>query len=352
EVYTLESPIVKNIDGRKLELENIILDLGNNTITTKIIGPKVEDKSSMKIGNVTLESNEYSQGSGGGIWVTSHSFSGEFDYKENDNITYKLTSADSNYIEFSTKLKKVESTSDYKNLGNSDIKNKVAITAISTQDKNILDVNLIAKVEGKYANVYSYGKEFYKDEYDTGIILRDSSGKIIKGKLVHHGDRGNNFKFDVTDLVKPYTIEIPSVTLDMYGSLEGEEISLNLPIENSEDINKEIRLKGSNELIISENDRVVIKSIENIDENQYKINFDYPENDNSKFKISNLRIDSVKGNLTGKRDFTGYSSDLNVDTEVLDSIIFETENKSKDSVKFKLYPNNYKVEGSWKITIE
>lgn len=352
EVYILENPVVENLDKNKVKLENLILDLGNKTITTTVKGIELKEESTIKIGDTTLESDEYSQAGGDGSFTTSYGFSGEFEYKENSNITYTVTSDNGSNVVFNVKLKKIQSISDYKSIGNTDVKNKVAITAMSIQDNNILDVNFIAKVEGKDTDVYSYGREFYKDEYDTGVVLRDSNGKTVKGKLIHHGDRGNNFQFDTTNLIKPYTIEIPSVTLDMYGVLEGEEIKLDLPDEKNGNLNKEIILKGSNPLILSKNDKVVIKSIESIGEGEYKINFEYPKNDSSEFKISNLSVNASKNILSGKRDFTGYSSDFNVDTEVLDSVTFEVENKTKKTVKFKLYPKNYKVEGNWKIITE
>lgn len=354
DVYILEKPIIQSIDSKEIKLESMIFDLGNKTITTKIIGKDIaiKDKSTIKVGNATLESEGYSRAGGGYDWTIWYEFGGEFEYNGEGNIIYTITSADGENIEFNTKLKKVESTSDYKNLGNTDVKNKIAITAISTEEENILDVNFIDKIEGNTANINSYGKIFYNDEYDTGVVLKDANGKVVKGKWINHGDRSNNFQFDTTGLVKPYTINIPSVTLGMFGVLEGEEIKLELPSKDSISVNKEIILKGKNESIVSENNKVIIKSIEKIEGNQYKINFEFPKNSQSDFKISDVDVDAYIGVFRNNPDFSGYISDFDLDTEALKYIIFEPENKYKNTVKFKLYPYNYKVEGDWNIVIK
>lgn len=353
-VYVLEKPISKNIDGRNITLESLVLDIGNKQLITKTIGEgtQVERSASIKIGENIIESNNYSQAWGDTTWMISHEFSGDFEYKNGETIVYTLLSKDDKKIDFEVKLNEATSVSDYSSLGSTDTKSKVSITAVSVEDNNVLDVNFIDKIEGNNSNIYSYGKAFYSDEYDTGVVLKDVNGKVVRGKLIHHGDRGNHFQFDISNLTKPYTIEIPSITANMYGTLEGDKIKLSLPKEGSLDLNKEIILNGTNEKIVKENDKVLVKSIEKFEDNQYKINFEYPKNSSSEFKISDLSFYGVKGILGMNRDFSGYSSDINVDSEILESIIIEPNNKNKTNIEFNVYPKEYKIEGNWKIIIE
>lgn len=352
-IYVLESPITKVVNGQSITLENITMDIKNKSIYTKTEGTGLEPKEEgyINVGEYEGSTKLYSIAGGGENWSLGHKFDGDFTYTEGEKIIYTLVLSNEEKVSFEVNLKKSTGVVDYSKLGPADDKEDISIVAIFNEKDNILDVNLTSTIKGSGAQIKSYGREFVGDEYETGVQLKDVNGKIVKGKLIHHGDRANHFEFDTQDLVKPYTIEVPKVTVSIFGVMEDDgTVKLELPNKGMKDVNKIVNIKGDNYLGMEKNNTIKITTIEKIEDDSYKIDFDFQQNENNRVKIKEITLDPKVGGLLNRKDFSGWSNDID-EGEITRSIIVYVDNKNKKTLEFKVRPSDFIVEGNWKIQI-
>lgn len=356
DVYVLEEPITKiSNKNQNLTLQSLVLDTKNNLIyvTVEGMGLKPKEEGKLTINKEEKESNSNYLGEGDN-WILGHEFKSKtpYKYKQGDNIDYTITTDSNEKITFSVKLKKVQGELDCSQLGINDIKESIAIIGRVKENNNVLDLKLSSVIEGNGADVRYYGEEYSIDEYETGIKLKDSKGKLVKGKQIKHGDKFNHFEFDTTDLAKPYTIIVPKVTINIRENLENSrKIKLKLPKKGKEKINKNLELSIANYNNIKDNKAVNIKDIEKVGENKYSINIEFPQNKDNKIKISSISLNPDRDIFTKKEAFSTYSIDLN-EKAIMDKIIIKPKDKQKNIIEFRVSPKYYTVEGNWLLTIK
>lgn len=362
-VYIIENKIDENIKGIDINIECFTIDTGSNSILVKIEGKsqvnlsdkererllELFERATINIGGTTLKSSDLGEGWGDKEFTSTNEFNGDFEYIQGDKITYTIYFDDNIQKDFDIKVKEAKTIDDYSKLGPSDKKEGILITAMIEEKDNILDVTFLNRTEISNGDIMSYGKEFV-NEYETGVTLKDSTGKVVDGKLIFHNDRSNHFEFDTTNLIKPYIINIPQVNISAYGVIkESEKIKIKLPKEGILEFNKKVKLKHDNDKIVESNDLVNIKSIEKTNNNEYNIELDFPNNRNSKIKIRSISLDATR-KLFG-RDFTGYGSVIS-EEGIMENASIEPESSIKKSIEFVIHPNEYIIEGNWNIEIK
>lgn len=350
----MEHVITINDDKRYLSLQSVIWSQKDKAIFTTLEGEGPIPSEDVKVsinGNI-VSSNSYCLSSGGESWRLGNVFNVDSQYQEGDKITYLLKDSDGEDITFDVELVKFESDFDYNDLGPSNVKEGIAIIGVVKEENDILDVNFTSVIEGKDAKVIKYCEELASNESESNIVLVDANGKEVAGKEVYHGNRFNNFQFDTENLVKPYKIHIPKVTLGIYDmSQKSEVIRLPLPKDEKIEIDKEIKLSGSNYIGMDNNRTVKIVDIEKIDDKSYGINIEFPKNIENNIKISTVRFSPVSNIINHKNDFIGYGEELD-ENNILNRIVIETTNKNERNIRFDIKPKYYIVEGNWELDIE
>ncbi|MGL6106863.1 hypothetical protein [Romboutsia sp.] len=357
DLYVLNEPITKhNKNNSHITLQSLVLDTKNNLIYASIEGegtvPKEEGK--LTISGEEKNSNSNYLGGDSTNWILGHDFKSKtkFNYKEGETIEYTITTSDNEDITFDVNLKKLQGELDCSQLGLNEIKEDIAIIGRIEEKNNILDLKLSSVIEGNGANVMYYGEEYPINEYETGIKLKDSNGKVVKGKQIQYGDKFNHFEFDTTSLVKPYTIIVPKVTISISGNIENsKKIKINLPEKGVEKIEKTVELCGENYNNMTKNTTVTIKDIEKIGNNEYSINVDFPQNTNNKIKISSIELNPNKEILSKNEDFSNYVVELN-EKSIMDKVIVKPRDSKKNTIEFRIQPQYYSVEGNWQLNIK
>ena len=352
--YELKNSIVKEQNGQILNLQSFIWSNEQGYIYTTLEGeaqnPIVE--GTILINNREIPASTYDLSNGDNYWRLSQSFKISIDYNQDYNIIYKIKQPDEKEVSFDLNLVKAENGIDYKKIGPNNIKEGIAIIGIINEKGNTLDVKLGSVVEGKESQVTCYGNEYRIDEYDSGIILKDAKGTTVKAKEIYSGDEKNHFEFDTTDLVKPYSLIVPKVTLGVNNTQNNDEIiKLKLPKEDSKEINKNVKLSASNYIGMDKNNLVKLVDINKLGDNCYEISIDFPQNKNNKIKISTVGVDSVTSKFQPNKDFNGYGEILD-EENILKKIIIEPEYKDNNIIRFTVHPKYYIIEGNWRLEVD
>ena len=147
------------------------------------------------------------------------------------------------------------------------------------------------------------------DDIQKDII---SKINISKGKLVGGTDllTDNRYCIDITNLKKPFTLEIPSISIVIPGGINSSDI-VELPIPTNQgkiDINKNIMINNEDEMFMKANPHVNIVSIQR--EGEY------------------------------------YTKDGNR------TITFKLPKQNDDKLFIKVLGSEYEIKGPWKIIID
>lgn len=367
--YVLESPISQNVDEvMDITLRKININEYKNQITVKVEGEYYEPKnvSEIKIGNKkkALIGNVVESSSGDGRldkWIYEAKFNYYRKYK-NENIKFIMNWDSGKSVEFNSKLIESESESDIKKLGTTDNKCNIPITMISQEKGNILDVNFINNADLKNELTF-YGQQISKKEVNSDyarkqmdvVKLTDDNGDFMIGEFVEHLDRNNHFRFDITDMKKPYTITIPEITMfARFENVRSEELELKIDDYNVETtFNKELELNTSDGLYKNTNNKIkLIKGIKDY-ENNYTIYVKMINEDKNPMKIQSVYVrpsgESIK---VVEEDFFegGVSGAIESDNSY--SYTFKLPYPDSDKLYIKFEVSDYKIEGKWSFKLE
>lgn len=366
--YILERPIYQKLNkSTDITLRDININEANNEISVKVEGEFYEPSeiSTIEIGNRKKVSRGYISTSTSGDgradnWVYECTFKYYKKYK-NDNIKFTMKWESGESVEFNTKLIEVKSKSDIKSLGVTDTKCNMTITAMIEEGKNKLDVNFINNRDIKNELTF-YGQEInerdvysnYARKQKDVIKLIDSNGKFAVGAFIEHPERYNHFRFDTTNLKKPYKIIIPEIsTFALNEKIKSEELQLDIESDNVETtINKIVKLKTNSNLFKNANDKV--KLIKGIKENDnYNIYIQKLNEQKNPMKIESIYIrpsgESIKD---VKADFFEGGLSVGAEDENLYSYTFKLPYPKSDKLYIKLEGNRYNIKGNWSFTIE
>ena len=366
-IYLLEKTINKKIGSRKVTLKELSYDPKN-----KMIIVSVEGNGQLPSNEATIKINKYKLKSSTcnitklydtrsyASWSGNYFF--EYDKKYNEkNVELEFTLDNGNKAIFNCKLSKAKQVNNISELGYSAFNKNIEITAIVDEENNKLYVTLLDNLP-KENMVVNYGASPYPTNYDLdrtieGIItLKDRDGNISKGKLAEGTDllADNIYCIDITNLKKPFTLEIPSISIVIPEGLNSSDI-VELPIPTNEDkinINKNIMINNKDEMFIKANSHVNIVSIQR-DGEYYTIELNYPDNKDREVKMLECVVVPAGNSITteGENWFEdGLSGNISKDGNR--TITFKLPKQNDDKLFIKVLGSEYEIKGPWKISID
>lgn len=366
-IYLLEKTINKKIGSRKVTLKELSYDPKN-----KMIIVSVEGNGQLPSNDATIKINKYKLKSSTcnitklydtrsyASWSGNYFF--EYDKKYNEkNVELEFTLDNGNKAIFNCKLSKAKQVNNISELGYSAFNKNIEITAIVDEENNKLYVTLLDNLP-KENMVVNYGASPYPTNYDLdrtieGIItLKDRDGNISKGKLAEGTDllTDNRYCIDITNLKKPFTLEIPSISIVIPEGLNSSDI-VELPIPTNEDkinINKNIMINNKDEMFIKGNSHVNIVSIQR-DGEYYTIELNYPDNEDREVKMLECVVVPAGNSITteGENWFEdGLSGNISKDGNR--TITFKLPALNDDKLFIKVLGSEYEIKGPWKISID
>ena len=366
-IYLLEKTINKKIGSRKVTLKELSYDPKN-----KMIIVSVEGNGQLPSNDATIKINKYKLKSSTcnitklydtrsyASWSGNYFF--EYDKKYNEkNVELEFTLDNGNKAIFNCKLSKAKQVNNISELGYSAFNKNIEITAIVDEENNKLYVTLLDNLHKENMEV-NYGSSTYPTNYDLdrtieGIItLKDRDGNISKGKLAEGTDllTDNRYCIDITNLKKPFTLEIPSISIVIPEGLNSSDI-VELPIPTNEDkinINKNIMINNKDEMFIKGNSHVNIVSIQR-DGEYYTIELNYPDNKDREVKMLECVVVPAGNSITteGENWFEdGLSGNISKDGNR--TITFKLPALNDDKLFIKVLGSEYEIKGPWKISID
>lgn len=363
-LYILEESITKQKGNADITLTGVVFNEEAKEIEVKVEGEFAEPNESANItinGKNKLGKGYITYGSSDGRepdkWIYKYTFKYKEKYND-DDMNIKISWDDGRSVDYDVKLKEANSNSDYKNLGVTDTNLGISITGFVDEKENILDINFVNDIkpinEGIYYGMIGYPIDDWSLNRETeGIItLTDANGKVAKGKLIRHEDRENHFRFDISDLVKPYSINIPSISVLTRGEVAtSDEIELDIEANLVETyINKIVELEFIDDLYKYGNNEVkLIKGVK--DGNRYTIELEYIYDETNPIKIEWISMVPSGKSIKEEEWFdTGTSASAIGENRV--QISFELPYQNDNKLYIKLKDNAYKIEGNWNLVIE
>ena len=366
-IYLLEKTINKKIGSRKVTLKELSYDPKNKMIIVSVEGngQLPSNEATIKINKYKLKSSTCNitkiyDTSSYASWRGNYFF--EYDKKYNEkNVELEFTLDNGNKAIFNCKLSKAKQVNNISELGYSAFNKNIEITAIVDEENNKLYVTLLDNLP-KENMVVNYGASPYPTNYDLdrtieGIItLKDRDGNISKGKLAEGTDllTDNRYCMDITNFKKPFTLEIPSISIVIPEGLNSSDI-IELPIPTNEDkinINKNIMINNKDEMFIKANSHVNIVSIQR-DGEYYTIELNYPDNEDREVKMLECVVVPAGNSIIteGENWFEdGLSGNISKDGNR--TITFKLPALNDDKLFIKVLGSEYKIKGPWKISID
>ena len=366
-IYLLEKTINKKIGSRKVTLKELSYDVKNKMIIVSVEGngQLPSNEATIKINKYKLKSSTCNitkiyDTSSYASWRGNYFF--EYDKKYNEkNVELEFTLDNGNKAIFNCKLSKAKQVNNISELGYSAFNKNIEITAIVDEENNKLYVTLLDNLP-KENMVVNYGVSPYPTNYDLdrtieGIItLKDRDGNISKGKLEEGTDllTDNRYCIDITNLKKPFTLEIPSINIVIPEGINSSDI-VELPIPTNQgkiDINKNIMINNEDEMFMKANPHVNIVSIQREGE-YYTIELHYPDNKDREVKMLECVVVPAGNSITTKAENwfeEGLSGNISKDGNR--TITFKLPKQNDDKLFIKVLGSEYEIKGPWKIIID
>lgn len=359
-IYLLEKTINKKIGSRKVTLKELSYDQKNKMIIVSVEGngQLPSNEATIKINKYKLKSSTCNitkiyDTSSYASWRGNYFF--EYDKKYNEkNVELEFTLDNGNKAIFNCKLSKAKQVNNISELGYSAFNKNIEITAIVDEENNKLYVTLLDNLP-KENMVVNYGVSPYPTNYDLdrtieGIItLKDRDGNISKGKLAEGTDllADNRYCIDITNLKKPFTLEIPSINIVIPEGINSSDI-VELPIPTNEDkinIDKNIMINNEDEMFMEVNSHVNIVSIQREGE-YYTIELHYPDNKDREVKMLECVVVPAGNSIIteGENWFEeGLSGNISKDGNR--TITFKLPKQNDDKLFIKVLGSEYKIKG-------
>lgn len=366
-IYLLEKTINKKIGSRKVTLKELSYDQKNKMIIVSVEGngQLPSNEATIKINKYKLKSSTCNitkiyDTSSYASWRGNYFF--EYDKKYNEkNVELEFTLDNGNKAIFNCKLSKAKQVNNISELGYSAFNKNIEITAIVDEENNKLYVTLLDNLP-KENMVVNYGASPYPTNYDLdrtieGIItLKDRDGNISKGKLAEGTDllTDNRYCIDITNLKKPFTLEIPSINIVIPEGINSSDI-VELPIPTNEDkinIDKNIMINNEDEMFMEVNSHVNIVSIQREGE-YYTIELHYPDNKDREVKMLEcVVVPAGNSIITEGENWFEEGISGNISKAGNRTITFKLPKQNDDKLFIKVLGSEYKIKGPWKISID
>lgn len=361
-IYSLEEPITKSINSRKITLSEVYYNTETDLIIVDVQGngkfPK--DKAVLKIKNKKIKSFESSiedmSNSNQNIsWAGSYFFKYKKPYN-NEDIKFSLFLNKNEKMEIECNLKEAKNVKDITNLGPSDTNKNITITGVVHEKKDVLEMTFLNNLSEE--NIGVFYEKFMEENQSEGIKLIDANNEVVLGKKIEgiNGEQ-NKFSFDITNLKKPFKVVIPQIEIYIHEEVSSSEvIELPIPKENEEIfIDEEISLEIKNKLVEGSNTKINIESIKREDEN-CTMKLTFPKYDKEEIQLINCVIvpdgdsllkngeDWFEGGLSGFRDIE--------DEKYVRELSFKLPYVDADKLFVKIRGSEYRIMGPWEMVVD
>ena len=369
-LYILKNPITKKVRDGEITLTSFVAYPEEERIEINELGEKLSGfkfiKREIRVNGEEVLKDTYTRVNDSGWDMGMATY---IKYKAGDEILYtiKLKDKENNItkVDFNVNLEEATSVEEYNRNGVKDTKNNVTLSTITREEKDTLYAELMAipSIDNINFRVNHYGNHINENK-GSNIFLVDSNGKKVEGEYVLDNNKMNEFKFDISNMKKPFTIEVKDINVSNEIN-KGVKVKLpKLKFGESLDINKEFDLEiKDNELTKYSNtvkiNKVERKQIDRVD--TYKVDIEYPDNEDYPIKLTSLGIEpkiSMFG--MGKFNFTSSSQDsledethksIKIYLENYSEIDFKKREKAR-GVEFKMIADSYIIQGPWKLNVK
>ncbi|MGL6104818.1 hypothetical protein [Romboutsia sp.] len=369
ELYILDKPITKKIGNGEITINSFVVNPKDESVEIGQVAKNISGFEYKK-GNLIVDDKNISNSTydkAGSSW-DSHTYI-PFKYKNNKEFKYEIILMDieknTTKVSFDINLEKATSVEEYNKHLPKEVKNNIVLSTITREEENYLYAELMAipNVENFNFRVDHYGNHINENK-GSNIFLVDANGEKVEGEYFIDDNKYNEFKFDTSNLQKPYTIEIDKIQVS---STENEGKKINLPklkFGESVDLNKMINIEDTNNIITKESHNVLIKKVSRKEVegcDTYVLDVEYPDNKKAKIKIDSLNIlSNISWFGFGKFDFSSSSQEKLGDGSSATICIYlsnrdDKNYKGKEKVKsvgFKMSGYSYTVGGPWKLKID
>lgn len=287
EKFILKKAVNITRENSYIKLISVIIDNKKQNIFVAIDGNnKMCKKVSVKFKNGEIYELPYASiGSGGNEWSGNYAWEAEYNKVKKDAFNYnpgddlKVILNDKENLTFTVKLEKPGTFQSYDELGPTNNKNGLSITAIPTLNNSELKINLLTPniPEGRI-DEYALRPDYSDNGYSyMGLLaekmtLKDKNGNTVKGRgLNSYAPPLSEFYFDISNNTnKEFKLTIPYVKVK-YDVKKDVKITLPNVGQKLEYENNIVDLKGYklkiNSIEMPENNRVIINFDTNYDEN-------------------------------------------------------------------------------------
>lgn len=271
---------------------------------------------------------------------------------ENMDVSFKVAGEEINTGTFYTlryneydlsvnfKLKPYDSFDSLEEIGPTDKKNNISITAVSEIKDNKLEVELYTVNKSGY-RITSFNK-IYNGYNGKDLNLSTDKGIYEYQTPANYSNPNNRFAFNVSPEDKNMVLNIPYLVVE---SKESRNITLKIPEEGGKlTLNKKVKF-NDNTVIITEVER--IKSSETREYGALRINF------TSESNLENMVMRSMKftrTSLMGIPQSGGYESSLD-DNDIIKSVDFDLNKDEKSVLRLKIENPEYFLLGEYKLEI-
>lgn len=365
-IYSLEKPVSYKIGTRKTTIRDIYYNLESKKIYVYVDGngQLPQDNAILRINNKKLKSidsnlEKISNSDLGISWTGTYIFKYDKTYNEKE-VLFEIILSNGEKAKIKCTLTKGTQVNDIKELGPTSSSKGIDITSVIHEEKNQLDVTLLSNLPRSNTFI-TYGQSPYPDKnepYGTneGILnLTDANGNTVVGKISKDTDNGehNRFTFDISNLTKPFTIDVPQIQLNTNGEFVSSDI-IELPIPKQDEkitLNKEVILKTNHKLFKDSDKEVKLVNIAR-NNNECTVQLDY-ENEDRDVKLTNPTIiPAGESKISDEQDYfdSGLSGSLLSNYSIEWNFILPYPDSNKLFVK--ILGSEYKIKGNWKLTIE
>lgn len=257
----------------------------------------------------------------------------------NDKTSYTLI--DNQYgLALDFTLKPCASYESLKEIGPTDVKNNISITAVPKRVGSRLEVELYTVNKSNF-NIYSYAKDNDKGYKGMDIGLITNSGRREYKTPEGFMGANNRFYFDLSPEDSKMVLNIPYLIVE---SDESSSVSLTVPDEGRIlKLNKQIAFKDST-MIITQVEKVTRP------ENKYgalRICLAY-KNTNPQMILKNTSFN--RANILGVTKGGGYMSDVD-ENGITTAIEYELEQGENDKLRLNISRPQYYLLGDYNLEV-
>ncbi|RDY27872.1 hypothetical protein CHL78_007665 [Romboutsia weinsteinii] len=368
-IYVLEEPMTKEVGKGKITVTSVIVNPKEKNIEIDDVAENIVGfdyiKREIKVNGKNIRSDMYYEAGSGWENKIEHFYK----YKKEDKVEYVIKLKDNSdkitTVNFEINLSEATSVEKYNQNIPKDTKHNITLSTIPKEENHNLIIELMAIPNTKDLNfeIDSYSKDMY-EERGTEIFLKDANNKRVEAEFVDDDNSTNKYKFNTENLKKPYTIEISKLKIKTTDNKEKKVKLPKLKIGERKEINKVIILESKNNALTKENNKVIIKSVKRklVDgEEMYSMNIDYPDNENTQIRVSDVNTNPVMTIFgTTKNSILNWSKTASLEDGFYRSIdlymardrIKGNESDKARIAEFKMSLYSYEVEGNWKLIIK